>query len=68
MPVYCSVANSCVLLKTISQNISSVNICCGIVENQLIEMSVLEIHLTSNRHLCFMEDELIASLNVANIK
>lgn len=68
MPVYISVANRCVLIETFSQNISSVNICCGIVEDQLIELSVLEVHMTSNRHLCFMEDEFLASLNVSNIK
>jgi hypothetical protein len=55
-------------METLSQNNSSVHICCGIVEDQLIELSVLEVHLTPNRHLCFTEDELLASLNVANIK
>jgi len=55
-------------METLPQNSSSVHICCGIVEDQLIELSVFEVHLTSNRHLCFMEDELLASLNVVNIK
>jgi len=68
MPVYISVADRYVLMETFSQNISSVHICCGIVEDQIIELSVLEVHLTSNRHLCFMEDKLLASLNVASIK
>jgi hypothetical protein len=55
-------------MGTLPQNSSSVHICCGIFGDQLIELSVLEVHLTSNRHLCLVEDELLASLNVANIK
>ena len=64
MPVYTSVANRYVLLETLSQNTSSVHICCGIVEDQIIELSVLEVQLTSNRHLCFVEDELLALLTL----
>jgi len=68
LPVYISLPNRYELMETLPQNSPSVHICCGIVEDQLIVLSVLEAHLTSNRHLCFMEDELLTSLNIVDIK
>lgn len=55
-------------METLPQNSSTVHICRGMAEDQLIELPVLEVRLTSDLHLCFVEDELLASLNTVNIK